>query len=248
MSRIFCSYSQHINWLSGLSPLQKDIGVYYFDISEFEFPHNKLMNFLNDDEYKRTGKYYHDSDARLFVTGRVGTKLLMAYHHNCAVSEVEIHPAENNKPYATCGTAKLKFQFNISHSGNVVIIAICESITGIDIEREYKNYKSIIESCFSDKEIIAIKKSANSAFEFTKLWTRKEAILKATGQGLIEDLKEIPVSDEINTTSILEGKNYYIHSFPIQDTYICSLCYIIAGTDIMYYKPDISALINTVKL
>ena len=78
--------------------------------------------------------------------------------------------------------------FNVSHSENLVGIAIADKDVGLDIEYKNKERKEkLIKYTCSEEEIKLIKEDS----DFYKLWTSKESLLKCLGTGLVNNIKEV---------------------------------------------------------
>ena len=91
-------------------------------------------------------------------------------------------------------------EFNVSHSGDYILIGITTGAQcGVDIEgsRAHISEQSIGESFFCPREIQWLRQTEKGFF---RLWTIKEAILKAVGRGL-----SIPLS-AVDVTDIVEGR------------------------------------------
>ena len=110
-----------------------------------------------------------------------------------------------------------RVQFNMSHSKDYAayIIAL-DSLVGIDIEWKDKtvNFQEIIELVFSPTEINIFNKlsSAEQFRAFYDIWTKKEAIIKAIGQGLSYPIKTIEIMNSIknnNTYYVANETTYY---------------------------------------
>lgn len=74
--------------------------------------------------------------------------------------------------------------FNISHSGIYVACAVADHPVGIDIQMISEYRPNVADRVCSKVELATIAASENPAAEFTKLWTRKEAYAKWTGEGI----------------------------------------------------------------
>ena len=99
--------------------------------------------------------------------------------------------------------------FNISHCREAVICVISDRPVGVDVEsvREYK--ESLVNYTMNDDEARQITRSENPALTFTKLWTRKEALLKLIGEGIGgRSMKEVLTGMEEIETVVCEEKNY----------------------------------------
>lgn len=110
---------------------------------------------------------------------------------------VRVGHEENWKPYFIDDVSLPgmdKVYFSLSHSGDYVAVAISDSPIGIDIE-EVKGHKNLIEEkYFSDEERRLMNEDPDgSDVGFFRLWTLKEAFLKAVGQGLSYGIEGIRV-------------------------------------------------------
>ncbi len=96
--------------------------------------------------------------------------------------------------------------FNLSHTDNLILIAIANSPVGVDVEKNERNAdkEAIIKHFFSNKEQQSFFSQPEELRQlaFVKGWTRKEAILKATGEGL-SAMKNYEVSFEPETDNQL---------------------------------------------
>jgi 4'-phosphopantetheinyl transferase len=79
--------------------------------------------------------------------------------------------------------------------------------------------------CFNTIEIEAIKNSVDSLKSFYKFWTRKEAILKATGQGIATNLLAINVLEGERTLFLeqWQAPRMYLNTYSFQSDYIISI-------------------------
>ena len=89
--------------------------------------------------------------------------------------------------------------FNLSHSGNYVVIAFGEGEVGIDVQRHNTDtdMRMIAEICFTrDEQEYVWQSSLNTAERFYEIWTGKESYLKRAGKGLSEDLGSFSVLEK----------------------------------------------------
>ena len=102
--------------------------------------------------------------------------------------------------------------FNISHSHDYGIIAISyDNEVGIDIEKvtELSDMDSIAEYTFSKKEVKFYKKSEKKHKVFFDIWTQKEAIVKASGEGLSLGLKDWSINPYTDEYIVLAKKSTF---------------------------------------
>jgi 4'-phosphopantetheinyl transferase len=82
-------------------------------------------------------------------------------------------------------------QFNISHTGDLALIAVTRGLrVGIDVERirDVPDIEAIIDGFFSEQETAWLRSRENEelTWAFFLLWTRREAAAKALGIGLFD--------------------------------------------------------------
>jgi 4'-phosphopantetheinyl transferase len=128
-------------------------------------------------------------DRALFLVSHALTRIVAAHHIAIAPRAVRYVPTVTNheKP-RFAGTAS-ELQFSLSHSGARTVVAISRAVTlGVDVERvgTASPDGSLVASVLSATERQALMATQPPArpWAFCRYWTRKEAVLKATGDGL----------------------------------------------------------------
>ncbi|MEZ5006776.1 MAG: 4'-phosphopantetheinyl transferase superfamily protein [Chitinophagales bacterium] len=109
------------------------------------------------------------------------------------------------------------FDFNISHSGEMVVLAVQDNgVCGIDIELHRTIDYSIFERNFTNTEWNTIMNAEDSPRQFFDYWAIKESVIKADGRGF-----EVLGKTEIvsNNKAICDGKTYHISPIFITDGY-----------------------------
>ena len=81
--------------------------------------------------------------------------------------------------------------FNLSHCKNGIAVAVDFSPVGIDIESFRKSNLSLINKTMNPTEAEWIRASSEPVEAFTQYWTKKEAVVKLRGTGLVDDLHHI---------------------------------------------------------
>lgn len=123
-----------------------------------------------------------------------------------------------------------KVQYNVSHAGDWAMIAISDQPVGIDVEYLDPgfSYQAVLDTCFTPGEIITIESAKDPLSTFYSLWTRKEALVKATAKGMDETFKFVPATDGPHTASaetIGSQAEWNVTSFPLADQHIASLAH-----------------------
>ncbi len=90
-----------------------------------------------------------------------------------------------------------EIHFNLSHCKAAVACVIGDEPVGVDIER-VRNYNAqLARHTMNDNELHEIESSADPSRTFIRLWTKKEALLKLTGEGIRSDLKTVLEQEDI---------------------------------------------------
>lgn len=112
------------------------------------------------------------------------------------------------------------YPFNISHSHELTIFCYSESSFEVGIDIEYKKEMDIDEIApyFHAEEKEYIKSSTDDLSAFYEVWTRKEAVLKAHGTGIINGLDQFSC---LTDTIDMEGKCYFLKELIADDEYAC---------------------------
>lgn len=120
------------------------------------------------------------------------------------------------------------FHFNISHSGNWILIGISEFEIGVDIEVSRAISAALIQRCLTPLERARLDTSKTKRdWDFLSLWTQKEAFLKHQACGITRKLNELEVTDP----SIAR----YMHSFEFEGALIALFCEDVAPSDFSFY-------------
>jgi 4'-phosphopantetheinyl transferase len=158
----------------------------------------KLWQVLSPDERERADRFHFEADRRRCVIGRGLLRLLLGRISDEPARQLRFEYDKYGKPSLIAERAS-PLQFNLSHSGEVVLIAIAVGrAIGIDVERIRADVATdrIAENYFSENECKTLASlAAHMQCEaFFACWTRKEAYLKARGDGLSLPLDQFDVS------------------------------------------------------
>ncbi len=153
------------------------------------------LPFITESDKKAAAEYKKESD-------RV-SRLFSAYLKRKYIGKWRI--SKNGKP-----VAKGKY-FNISHCDGAVVLAIADADVGVDAERPRK---------ISDNLIARVAKSEEcekaGAGGFLRVWTLKESLVKAQGDGIMGDLRNVPALPE-NGVKTYGGEKYFSYVAEYKD-------------------------------
>jgi 4'-phosphopantetheinyl transferase len=155
----------------------------------------RLRTTLSADERARAARFRFDRDRDRFVVGRGLLRRLLGSSIGISAAEVRFVYGAHGKPLL----ADSDLWFNLSHSGPVALFAFSSvGEVGIDIELEAPGFARgrIAERFFSPAEVAALRSlpRAQQGRAFMACWTRKEAFIKARGDGMSLALDSFDVS------------------------------------------------------
>lgn len=224
----------HINWkkLHKENDLKSnETHVFSILIDQYYEKIQDYKSILSDEELIKSDRYQHYNSKITYLTSRYFIrKTLCSFTKESDPSKIRFYYKENKK-LAVDGA-----EFNISHSGNILLVAINTSTIGVDIELIKKDFdfEPILETCFNSNEIEIINQSEEKPLKFYNLWTRKESLLKATGEGLVDNLSAI---DCLSNPVSRNGSDYQIQSFIMCEKYIASLAILSnSALNVNYWK------------
>lgn len=163
----------------------------------------RLRGLLAPDERRRADRYRFERHRSRYIVGRATLRLLLARYLDTAPGELEIGYGEFDKPYLAGGPS-----FNLSHSGTVVLYAFAaDGELGIDVELDDTDIarERVAERFFSPSEVKVLRSLPAEAQPraFLSCWTRKEAFIKARGDGLSLALDSFDVTLAPDTPAAL---------------------------------------------
>ena len=160
---------------------------------------SKYSNCLNTDESERSSRFRRKLHADRYTRGRIALRWIIGQYLNMNPISIQFKYRSNGKPYLNSSPNEPSVFFNLTHSEEQMLAAFSTTDEiGLDVEktREFQEESEIVKSFFSKQEAktyvslpLLLKTQG-----FLNAWTRKEAIVKATGAGLQTPLNSFSVS------------------------------------------------------
>ena len=154
-----------------------------------------LSALLNPAETALADRFVFARDRARFLLARGTLRRLLAVYTGFSAEALHFATGLHGKP----ALAPFGPSFNLSHSGTVLLIAVAPAAlaVGIDVERHRPlcDVSSLAATCFSPEEHAAwsMLPAEQREASFFRLWARKEAFVKATGEGLAHPIQRITV-------------------------------------------------------
>lgn len=152
---------------------------------------------MNRKEKEKIEEYYFHDDKMRYIAGKVISRLVLMQY--LKESQIFFLTHKFGKPYHQSISGKKNIAFNISHSGDYVLVGFTrEAEIGVDIQEiiECSEYLEIARSYFAPEEVENLEKSDSKEL-FFQYWSAKEAYLKAIGTGLFKEMKGFSVKGGI---------------------------------------------------
>jgi 4'-phosphopantetheinyl transferase len=192
----------------------------------------EMLETVSLPKKERLQKYRCDIDRKIGAYAEILLRLMISKVTGTGCSDIEIEAGKTGKPYLAC-TPRL--EFNVTHTRNAVAVALSDRPIGVDVERIRQIDLSLARDIFSENELIWLNAdSQNRLCRFFELWTRKEAFVKCSGNGLTDDLKTVDttvrLSNEIFSTLYFSD---YVVSVCAEDTFYGTDAEIIAEDELI---------------
>ncbi|MBI1321575.1 4'-phosphopantetheinyl transferase superfamily protein [bacterium] len=152
---------------------------------------------LSDEERARHDRYRHERDRNLHLTARLMTRTVLSRcEPGISPRQWKFRPGPHGKPEIAGPEMEShsgKWHFNVTHTEGVVVLAVAQgSPVGVDVERVDRpsDFEGLARRFFAQEEAAAIAAAdqGQRAALFYRIWTLKEAYVKAIGKGLAHPL------------------------------------------------------------
>ncbi len=145
-------------------------------------------------ELERAARLLDPREGYRFALARRGLRMILGRETACAPHDIRFEVGEHGKPALIRGetTPGDGLSFNLSHSGDLALLAVSrDGCVGVDVERVRDVDLRIARRFFTVREAEAIAAAGGQPEQlaaFFRIWTAKEAVVKATGEGILRGL------------------------------------------------------------
>lgn len=154
---------------------------------------------LSPDELERAAKFVFERHRHRFIVGRACLRILLGGYLGRPPAKLEFHYGPCGKPELAHRESQTGLRFNLAHSKSTALVGVAsKQEIGIDVEhwRNMTDGKDIAERFFAREEIEQLNSLQPERWQqgFFACWTRKEAYIKARGEGLSVPLNEFAIT------------------------------------------------------
>jgi 4'-phosphopantetheinyl transferase len=159
----------------------------------------RLREQLDADERARAARFHFERDARRFTVARTVLRELLGAYLGRPPGDVRFVYGPRDKPELAPPLDASGLQFNVSHSGEIALYAVSlGQRLGVDVEqhRRLDDLAALARRNFSAAEcrVLFSLAAEQQPLAFFRCWTRKEAFIKALGDGLAYPLDAFTVT------------------------------------------------------
>jgi 4'-phosphopantetheinyl transferase len=216
---------------------EDEVQLWRVDLSALRASESRWQKILSPDEAARAARFRFAVDRQRFGISRALLRTILGGYLQSDPRGLAFSYSQREKPSLAQPHAASGIVFNISHSGEVTLLAFTRRREiGVDVEqvRRHSDMEAVACRFFSaheQKQLFAL--PAEERFEaFFRCWTRKEAYIKATGDGLSLPLNQFDVSIAPSNSNALlatrpdvsEAARWLLREVPAGPGYVGALC------------------------
>jgi 4'-phosphopantetheinyl transferase len=206
------------------------VTVWFWPLCASEAEVSRLSAMLPADEMARARRLRLPEMQYRFIVAHAGMRSILGAETGIAPSEVRFALGPHGKPnLADRGDVR----FNLSHSHDLAVLAVCRGAEiGVDVERlrHLDDVERIAKRFFAESESETVTRASGDVQDriFMRIWTCKEAYLKATGEGLSRPFDEVVVALDGGAVRGLHGTSgealgVSVHTFDPAPGYVGAL-------------------------
>lgn len=192
-----CTYINNPHWqvssFPSPAPQRDAIYIWHGVTANLLHLYTECYGLVNSVEQAKANRYLQTADRQRYIIQHGLLRLLLGWYLTKPVFADVFAYGAHGKPYLADNDVQPCF-FNLSNSAGEFIIALGDKELGVDLEHlkpEFA-YRDIVGQYFGTAEQQYIATVPNPPEAFFLLWTRKEALLKATGKGIDDNLIRVP--------------------------------------------------------
>lgn len=198
---------------------------------------SSLWRILSAEESERATRFRFEEDRQQYVETRGSLRRLLGAYLGIPAAEVAFSCSEHGKPSLT---PNQNLEFNVSHTKGMAVLGFCRGCRiGIDVEHIRTDFQTseIAERFFSETERAALRaiplEQRHKAF--FRIWTRKEAYIKALGEGLSHPLHQFDVSFDETARLIatrpdpVEAQRWQLENLVVPEGFVAAVAVEMAG-------------------
>jgi 4'-phosphopantetheinyl transferase len=229
MALITITELSNINWtLTDFVPalMQDDVQVWRVRVPNVGADIQSYNIVLNAAEKDRASRFVQPEDALRYIAAHNALRQLLSQITGIAPDQLVFTKNEFGKPALALHHNTANIHFNLSHSGQYVIIGLSKHPVGVDVEYLKNNFsfRSLLPHYFSTAEAQYITASPSPVKAFFRSWTLKEALGKGLGSGITENMQKLPCLNGIHqSTALIAANDWNVQTFWVDEEHMSSV-------------------------
>jgi 4'-phosphopantetheinyl transferase len=216
---------------------EDEVQLWRADLDAIGGDESRWQAVLSSDERDRASRFRFSRDRQRFVASRALLRIILAGYLAADPEKIDFSYSKREKPGLSPAHAGANIRFNLSHSGGNALFAFTrQREIGVDVEqlRRDSDLEAIARRFFSVNEQLQLTAlpPEERVEAFFRCWTRKEAYIKAIGDGLALPLSQFDVSIAASKGSALlatrpdasEVRLWHLREVPGGPDFIAALC------------------------
>ncbi len=218
------------------------VHIWHIALQQPETLVEQLANTLSSDERARAARFHFPRDRRRSIIARASLRAILSGYTGVPVNQLEFSYSHKGKP-ALARPEHTHIYFNLSHSDELALYAFTlDSEIGVDVEkmRALDDARQIALSFFSEREYDSLQFLSGEELyhTFFTYWTRKEAYIKGSGEGLELLNKRLdviyPPNEILELTDANNDTRWFLHDIEAPPGYRAALAVQRRDVEIVY--------------
>jgi 4'-phosphopantetheinyl transferase len=229
--------------VSGWVLSENEVHIWRIPLKKSSLQTLRVQRVLSADEREKAARFYFDKDRTQFVQARAALRFILGEYLQVDPQTLEFSYGLQGKPALANEHVDNSLRFNLSRREGLALLAVTRGREiGVDVELVNADLPvfEIAGTTFSDSELGTLRNLPKTMHVagFFNCWTRKEAYVKARGEGLSFPLKQFDVSLSPGDLPMLlnvrdnpdEVDRWTLQEIPVNDSYVAALA--VEGTDL----------------
>lgn len=185
--------------------------VYFCKLTDLEIDKTALSFLPRERQGRISGSLRRQKDAQMYVSSMLCDCVLRQYGRSLS----DVKRGAHGKPYV-----EGEPYFNLSHSGEYVVMAVGDRPVGIDVEKKKDLSPAVAKAFLNPEELDYV--TTGSELSVLNLWCRKEAFLKCLGYGW--DKANANRTSVLEQRILFEQEAYSFGEYEIDENYFLTVC------------------------
>lgn len=202
--------------------------VLFATLASLQDREERYHELLDEEELARAERFRFATDHDRYILGHGLLRETLGHYLGRPAKNLILRRGEFGKPFLEGHPV----HFNLSDTKDAVLVAVAKEPIGADIETMNRrtDHERVADHYFTPPEVASIAEAENGKRRFLELWTRKEAVLKACGVGLMDDLHSLEVGAALNRMKIshpdfvrMAAAEYHVRTAQIGTDHLVSI-------------------------